>query len=939
MHRDYSDKAFNECEEWLEKKYRDKKYSLEELKMAGKQNDEELNQLLKNRVNEDGWPVFSIDEWKEFAVYYYTLWENSKSCIIPSEPSVAGVSDRTVPRGMQTAWQKYRHHLLNDNHFSLPAVQNIEKSVLDTLNFLNDDTQNDGGAVKGLIIGNVQSGKTANMAGLISMAADYGWNLFIILTGTIENLRIQTMERFRQDLQNGNVSWYFLEKPGSRSNDTRLSALDLEDNGIRYVICCLKNITRLRALHKWLNSDGNKKKKLRILIIDDEADQASINTGDIEDEKKRTAINQCICNIVNNTDAGTKSKLTAYEKETIQVPYKAMNYVCYTATPYGNFLNEAGTETLYPKDFISVLNPPDLYFGPEQIFGNTNGLPVLNIIPGQYKTHETSMPDGDIAKLEDLCTTPSENLPESLKEAIAWFCDAVAVQRVWKYKKPVTMLIHHSMRTEKHSNLGISIKKWLNHIDIKDFLSICQKVYTEQTAQLTKDIFKSCWPDYGCYSGVDIDRDIKDYPAFDALITHLKDLQQEISHIEMNCEGALVFKKGIHICIDNCKEEEIINGEPDYSSHVRLIYLSNNPDDGNLGYNGFAPAFLVIGGNTLSRGLTLEGLVCTYFSREVKQADSLMQMARWFGFRKGYELLPRIWLTAIAQIQFEFLTRLDKDLREDLYKYQGVTTPTEYGPLILQTPSAIHMLLTSKNKSQSEVDAMMDFSGANLQTFNFINNKEMLEQQLAAADSFIKQLPHCSFEKDGTRIVWENVSFDIIWSQLLQYIKWPFSQTMDIRDFKNWYEAIDGVHKMKNWDVVLAGKKSDKTHQWNGVGKINRTRKISGMNTADSQTICIGVLSDPSEWHADLKDWNGGSSQLSAEEKLEIRKKYGKDSVPLLVIYCIDKDSQPTRKMSTVRQPLHAEADIIGISIHIPGQRLNKDYCAKVRINIDDDSY
>lgn len=315
---------------------------------------------------------FSVDEWKEFVNYYYTLWENSKSCIIPSEPSIAGVSDRTVPKGVQTAWQKYKNHLLEDDGFSLPAVMNIEKSVLDTLNFLNDDTQEDGNAVKGLIVGNVQSGKTANMAGLISMAADYGWNLFIILTGTIENLRIQTRERFKRDLKNGNVTWTFLEKPGSKTNDTKLSDLDLNDNRIRYVICCLKNISRLRALHKWLNSDANKKRNLRILIVDDEADQASINTGDINDEKKRTAINQCIRNIVNNTDESEKSKLSANEKDTIQVPYKAMNYVCYTATPYGNFLNEAGMETLYPKDFISVLNPPDLYFGPEQIFGSTN---------------------------------------------------------------------------------------------------------------------------------------------------------------------------------------------------------------------------------------------------------------------------------------------------------------------------------------------------------------------------------------------------------------------------------------------------------------------------------------------------------------------------------------------------------------------------------------
>ena len=172
----------------------------------------------------------------------------------------------------------------------------------------------------------------------------------------------------------------------------------------------------------------------------------------------------------------------------------------------------------------------------------------------------------------------------------------------------------------------------------------------------------------------------------------------------------------------------------------------------------------------------------------------------------------------------------------------------------------------------------------------------------------------------------------------MKYIQWPFSQTMNIRDFKNWYDAIDDAHKMKDWDVVLAGKKSDNAHQWNGVGKISRTRKISGMNTADSQNICIGALSDPSEWHADLKDWSD-SRRLSDEEKMEIRKQYGKDMVPLIVIYCIDKDSQPTKKMSQVRQPLHAEADIIGISIHIPGQRLNKDYCVRVRINIDDNSY
>lgn len=931
---DYSKREFEECIHWLEKKTDKKNCTIDELKMAFKENDINLKNFLQFQHEENDWPELTVEEWKGFVDFYDKMRKDQKPCIIPPQPSVSGADDRIVPQSDRTAWGAYKKLLLDKRGFSLAAVTNIERSALAALNKLKEDTSNDGTAVKGLIMGNVQSGKTANMAGLISMAADYGWNLFIVLTGTIENLRRQTQSRFINDLKSGNIAWYTLDNPWNRNDSGQLQRLEIEsDSRVRYVLCCLKNGARLRALHKWLNS-AQKKAQLKVLLIDDEADQASLNTGNIDEEKERTAINRSIRDIVNNTDKAEKSRLSRIEKDNLQIPYRSMNYVCYTATPYGNFLNESGTDSLYPKDFISVLTPSDLYFGPEQIFGNGKtlsgtSLPVLNNIPGDYPLHLGDDSTGDIAQIEAICENPANELPNSLKKAIAWFCVAVAMQRVWQYKKPVTMLVHHSMMTEKHANLGRAILNWLYNVETSEFLNLCQTVYEKQTKQLSKVAFKSCWPEYGQYSGIDIDRDIRDYPDYTELIPHLNKLKSKINHIKMDSTGALLFDTGIHLCIDNCTNQVIVNDDTSYGSHVRLIYpeKDQSPCD--------APAFLVIGGNTLSRGLTLEGLVCTYFSREVKQADSLMQMARWFGFRRGYELLPRIWLTASAQQRFEFLTLLDDELRQDLYTYEGQKTPLDCGPLILQTPAATKMILTSTHKSQSMIEAEMDFSGANLQTFNFLNDLDMLERQLDAANQFVNYLAEPSFEVSGRRKIWENVSFQDIWNRLLQHIEWPFSQTMDIHDFKDWYDSVAKEHQLRNWDVVLAGKDTDKVHRWHGVGKVTRTRKISGMNTADSKSICIGVLSDPSEWHYDIHSDDTFSNSLPTTEKIKIRDKYGKKDVPLLVMYCIDKDSRPAEK-AVLRQPLRTAVDVIGISIHIPGSRLNRDFCAKVRIKLDD---
>src|SRR5699024_7975277 len=111
-------------------------------------------------------------------------------------------------------------------------------------------------------------------------------------------------------------------------------------------------------------------------------------------------------------------------------------------------------------------------------------------------------------------------------------------------------------------------------------------------------------------------------------------------------------------------------------------------------------------------GLTIEGLTSTYFLRAATAGDSLMQMGRWFGFRKGYELLPRIWMTENTFEQFQFLTSLEEELRDELKEFAlGNKSPANYGPRVKNTPKVSWLRVTAKNKMQKALEIDMDFSG------------------------------------------------------------------------------------------------------------------------------------------------------------------------------------------------------------------------------------
>ncbi len=673
---------------------------------------------------------------------------------------------------------------------------------------------------------------------------------------------------------------------------------------------------------------------MKVLVIDDESDQASLNTKKMyettEEEQERTAINNIIMRIVNGNVSKDSDKKN---------PYKAINYVAYTATPYGNVLNENGENSLYPSDFITLLAPADTYFGPKQIFGDsvngtTDPLPIVNEITVPiHDDNDTEKDTGIIESIkeawEDSVGSIKElpDIPQSLKEAIAWFVIATAIRRYDHGKKPISMLVHHSMKTVYHISTAAAIRQWYQRISMDDFIGLCEKVYQKQTAKLSRELFAHIWPSYGRSFGINLPKDISDYPPFDELIRYIQNIKENgIEHITIKPDGnEYQYTEGIHLCVDNSSGESVSSTG---DVQVRLLY----PQSADKVC--YAPAFLVVGGNTLSRGLTLEGLVCTYFSRDVSQADTLMQMGRWFGYRRGYELLSRIWMTAKGVDRFEELSALDIQLRSDIQNryFDDNLSPAECGPMVAKT---VQLALTARNKMQGAEELNLDFSGQHLQTFKFPYDESKLEEALKRADKLLNSLEASNKEDEnvkGNCRVWRNVSFDDISKQFLDTDVFLFAQHRNANEFCEEYRQTENFSN--KWNVILQGTKSEA--KWHGVGKITRSRFKE--NFGEAELFNIGTLSDPNVWKSDIPQCildnltdaekkiiakGSGKKQTNVTRaefrqlQENLRQRAGIADTPRMVIYCIDHENRP-QYLTDNRESIDTYIDVIGVELIMP---------------------
>ena len=184
-------------------------------------------------------------------------------------------------------------------------------------------------------------------------------------------------------------------------------------------------------------------------------------------------------------------------------------------------------------------------------------------------------------------------------------------------------------------------------------MSLCETVYADEHGRLTAEGLRDAYPDYGAIDSVN-----GEFPEFDDLKPEIELLLGGIENILLDENKELTYRENaLHLCVDNCSANRIA----EEGVQMRIVY----PSSKQLSAMKKAPAFIVMGGSTLARGLTIEGLTCTYFGRDTNQADTLMQMARWFGYRKGYELLQRIWMPAAVQRKFALLEKIDEKLKRE----------------------------------------------------------------------------------------------------------------------------------------------------------------------------------------------------------------------------------------------------------------------------------
>ena len=269
--KDYNSPIYDSQREIIEI-YREKGESWERILFGRGENEKDLEVFLDNMSMLNFWEI-TAEDWKNLVRLEQEGEEKRLKMSYAQKSSIIGESDEVndivIPKSKSSCWQKYKKYLLEEQGFLRDDVKAIESSSLKILKRLNSDTR--GTAVKGLVVGNVQSGKTANMAALMSMAADYGWNMFIVLSGTIENLRVQTLERLIGDLNRDgcNLTWTGISRPSKKcSIEDKAQSQSFEPGSAnRYLTVCLKNSTRLRNLLQWLHEDEKSAAMMKIMVI------------------------------------------------------------------------------------------------------------------------------------------------------------------------------------------------------------------------------------------------------------------------------------------------------------------------------------------------------------------------------------------------------------------------------------------------------------------------------------------------------------------------------------------------------------------------------------------------------------------------------------------------------------------------------------------------
>lgn len=661
-------------------------------------------------------------------------------------------------------WDRYKQ-LLNQKDFPWQVITRLDEVTDRILGLLENPKKEGTWDRRGMVVGHVQSGKTANYTGLICKAADAGYSLIVVIAGIHNSLRNQTQVRVDEGfvgrdssayLNNRTDKWVGVGKfnnqkyPLTLTNtkqDFRKSiatnlGVQLQTLTVPAILVIKKNATILKNLYDWLkwhNAQGNSNLvDAPMLLIDDEADNASINVS---------------------KDPELASTINRYIRELLAM-FSRRCYVGYTATPFANIFIEPDTEEempledLFPRDFIVSLEPPDNYFGSTRIFGDHADVDVIRPITDNE----------DLLPIRHRNYHEVTELPISLLEAIRTFVLARSIRMLRGQEN-----VHNSMLVNVSRFTSVQRKV---HEHIHDFMSALENRIRYEPTGNSRQARK------------------------DKEIRALHDTwNREYSELEFSWDD--IFKILLEAVAPittmeiNSRSSNTLDYDTEYGRQV-----------------------IAIGGFSLSRGLTLEGLLVSYFLRNSMMYDTLMQMGRWFGYRPGYEDICRIWMTPDAKGWYDHITETVEELRDEFRRMeQAKLTPKEFGLKVRSHPDTLIVTARNKMGSAEQHTVQIGLSNRFIETHAIPAQKEDLEHNLRAAKALVAAVRNVRKEANGERAsdtgntLFSKVPAKLILDFIRSWRNAPESLTTDTMPVSEYISRRES-DELNEWDVVVVGVKS-----------------------------------------------------------------------------------------------------------------------------------
>ena len=765
--------------------------------------------------------------------------------IIDDKEFVAWVKNARESRPF-AFWERYRHWMDRGKRWATGPLVQMDRMTDDILDRLRNPETPGSWDRRGLVVGDVQSGKTSNYTALICKAVDAGFPLVIVLAGVHNSLRSQTQLRLDEgflgfdtrlslladDQENQRIGAGKMPSAPFLVAHSLTSSADGGDfkaataNGTRLIpggrdpiiLVVKKRVSILENLLAWVQSvravddpgtpGGKIVRDVPMLVIDDEADNASANTNEYRNDD----------GTIDEDADPTKTNLLIRR---LLVSFEKTAYVGYTATPFANVFmhhearHRTGGPDLFPRSFIINLPSPSSYIGPEKVFGisrpgvdgEATGLPIIRRI----KDAEAVFPPGHKMDLQ------VPDLPASLKEAILAFLLVCAARRVrGDVDVDNSMLVHVTRLVAVQDRVA-------NRID-EHLVDIVRQLEFPGTGGSALAELEKLWKS-----------------EFAAKSEQLRDRLSDHD-------------------LPPVAWREVREQLFDAANRVRVRRVNGSAKDA-LDYADHPGGLSVIavGGDKLSRGLTLEGLSVSYFIRTSKMYDTLMQMGRWFGYRPRYADLCRLYTSPVLVRWYRHIATATAELREEFdLAFNTGQTPLQFGHRVRTHPDGL--LITAANKMRAGTRVRAGFSGTISETVSF--EELQTQKNYDAFAAFLGSLPK---RAGAGRQEWDDVDGGDIVALLRQLETSRDSWKANARALAEYVANRVSAGRLRKWTVVLAGQGRSEVVRKVGPYEVTLIDRQTHMQGDDGK-ITIGRLVSPADETVDL---DRTAQKRAMEETLE----------------------------------------------------------------------